>query len=144
MKLDRAVIDGFSLWSGADQRGVAVAVLEKAGRGDAWNADIGPSAVSFLCGLANTVAEVLWDDDPVIDIPVRAEQIARDAMYGVDRGDSPAILYGIAPQTRLPAGTIGDLCRDSRAKLQQVLIPMVGKVLREWANDGLIRDTSRE
>jgi hypothetical protein len=61
----------------------------------------------------------------------------------VSRRGAPGILCAIAPWTRLPAGTIGDLHRAGRPKVAEALIPFIGRILRSWCDDELLIDVSR-
>jgi hypothetical protein len=74
---------------------------------------------------------------------VLSKQEARATIEWVDRIDAPGILWGVAPWTHLPAGSIGDLHRACRPLLAKELIPMIENILRSWCDDELLVDVSQ-
>jgi hypothetical protein len=143
MPWDRAVCNGFGVSVFEEKRHLAQRVLEMGGRQDGWDAELSSDAVDFLCALAGRLSELLWNDDKRVDVPSRANLEARQALYDVTRVSAPGVLLAIAPWTRLPAGTIGDLHRASRPKVATALVPFIGRILRTWCEDELLVDIGK-
>lgn len=144
MPAGRALTEGFGSRAEEGGRPLAEEVLERGGLKDAWNADLTEPTIAFLGGVAHRLSELLWDDvDRRIDIAGRAKTEGRELIYRVNRLDAPGILYAIAPWTELPRGTIGDLHRACRPMVAAALVPFIGRVLKSWADRGIIEDIGK-